>query len=249
MARKLEQLMQLQELDRALGHLKRQQEEIPKLLAEFIGPVEAIRSQTSECRDSLESLSTNRRSKEQDLANQEDRVSKLRGRQTEIKTNKEYQAHIQELEAAKSLKTKIEDELLTMMEQMEATRAATAKLEAELVEAEKRFETEKTRIEQENAGAVSELKTLEAQRVALCETMDAASLAAYQKLRKSRKEMAVVPIKSGNCAGCHMSIPPQLVAEVKRQNQDELFSCSHCHRILYWLAPVAAEPTSQRNSS
>jgi predicted nucleic acid-binding Zn-ribbon protein len=69
--------------------------------------------------------------------------------------------------------------------------------------------------------------------------LDRVLLDRYNKLKATKKELALAPIRNGTCFGCKLQLPPQLVAEVKRSQ--ELLSCNYCQRILYWEGGPAAE--------
>ncbi len=245
MKQKIERLVQLQELDRRLTRLRAQQQRIPELLQERHAPLTALRQRLQESSEQLDNLTKTRRTKDQELAAQDDHIQKLRTRQGEIKTNKEYQAHIQELEGAKTQKSKVEDEILALMEQMDALRAQVTELEQSGTAAEEQFARDKAQIDGDNAAALKELHDLEAERAALAGRVDPDHLRHYERLRAGKKDLAIVPVANGNCAGCHMNIPPQLVAEVRRQ--DQILTCSYCHRILYWPA-AATTPVAAANS-
>ena len=63
----------------------------------------------------------------------------------------------------------------------------------------------------------------------------------YRRLLTGRKGLAVVGIKNGTCQGCFLSLPPQLVQEVRRQ--DRILTCSHCQRILFWSGESMHTPS------
>lgn len=247
MKQKIEQLIQLQEVDKRLGRLRLAQQRIPQLLEQRRAPVTEAQKRLTDTTAQIETLAKTRRAKEQDLASQEDRIQKLRARQGEIKTNKEYQAHIQEIETAKTQKTKIEDELLVLMEQVETLQSQLGQIQAAVQAAETEFAAERQRLETENAGEAQELAELEQARAARAAAIEPDLLKQYDRLRASRKDLAVVAISQGSCMGCHMSIPPQLAAEVKRQ--DRVLTCSYCQRILYWGAPAEPRPIEPAKQS
>ncbi|MDD5756941.1 MAG: C4-type zinc ribbon domain-containing protein [bacterium] len=39
-------------------------------------------------------------------------------------------------------------------------------------------------------------------------------------------------MKNNSCGGCHMTLPPQVVNEVRKL--DRLVLCESCSRILFW---------------
>ena len=55
-------------------------------------------------------------------------------------------------------------------------------------------------------------------------------LAAYERIRKAKKGMAVVPLKKGACGGCFNRVPPQKLLEL-RQNE-RMYTCERCGRII-----------------
>ncbi len=58
----------------------------------------------------------------------------------------------------------------------------------------------------------------------------------YQRIKSSRG-WAVAALNGNSCTGCHQSLIPKLIHEIK--HDDEIKTCPHCNRILY--IPVEAE--------
>lgn len=100
-----------------------------------------------------------------------------------------------------------------------------------------------------SGGAASEDRVghaLEGRRTALREAIPENYLAAYDSLGRSGRSPAVVPIVRGaHCGGCHMRVPPQLHAFVRRGQS--VCSCPHCRRLLY-SAPAIADPEGGNGS-
>ena len=59
------------------------------------------------------------------------------------------------------------------------------------------------------------------------------ALSRYRRILKSKRDVAVVPIRHGACGGCHMKVTPQTVLSAKAA--DHLVSCDNCGRLIYWL--------------
>ena len=57
-------------------------------------------------------------------------------------------------------------------------------------------------------------------------------LAAYERIRKGKNGLAIVPIRKRACGGCFKTLPPQKIQEVRRT--DSILTCENCGRILYW---------------
>jgi predicted nucleic acid-binding Zn-ribbon protein len=52
----------------------------------------------------------------------------------------------------------------------------------------------------------------------------------YERIRKAKGGLAVVPVKRNACGGCYNAVPPQKVLELRRNNK--IYTCEHCGRIL-----------------
>jgi predicted nucleic acid-binding Zn-ribbon protein len=238
----LQPLVELQTLDLKIAQIKEQQRKLPVLLEAVEAPFreagEAVKVSTS----AVEAWVKQRRDRERDLETHEAQVEKLRARLTELKTNKEYQAHLFEIEMANKRKREIEDQILALMEQIEAGQREVKEAQGRLAEAERTLAQEKARLESLGAEAVQELAQLEQKQKEIAAQIDGPLLERYTKLKASRKDLALAPLRNGICFGCRLQLPPQLVAEVKRS--DVLQSCTYCHRILYWEGEVVAVPVA-----
>jgi len=240
----LQPLIQLQTLDLRIMEIKEQQRKAPALIEAAEAPLrDAVRLLT-ELTSAVEAQTKERRDRERDLEIHESQTEKLRARLSELKTNKEYQAHLFEIEMANKRKGEIEEQILLLMERVEKGQQELRQAQARKTEAEQRSTKEKARLEAVSAGLVSELAELEQKRKASVALLDSKLLERYKKLKAARKDLAVAPLRGGICFGCRLQLPPQLVAEVKRS--DELQSCTYCQRILYWDGeplPVPAATT------
>jgi predicted nucleic acid-binding Zn-ribbon protein len=231
-------LIDLQTLDLRIQEITEQHRKIPVLLDAAEAPLRESQLQMNQSATALEASTKERRDRERDLDVHEGQVDKLRARLTELKTNKEYQAHLFEIEMANKKKGEIEEHILTLMERVEQQQQAAKDAKARAMEAEKIYTGEKQRLESQAATLKAELTELEKKRAQLAQAVDSSLLARYNKLKGSRKD-ALAPVRNGICFGCRLQLPPQLVAEVKRS--DALLSCSYCHRILYWEGEAVTE--------
>lgn len=238
----LQYLINLQKFDLRIFQIQDQLRKAPELLKSAETPLQDILAKLQVLKNSGESLVKQRRSSERELATQEEQLQKIRNRLSELKTNKEYQAHLFEIELARKKKDSIEENVLEMMERVEQNEQAVKELEEQTSEAQKVFDVEKARLENHFANLASELTDLERQQTTLAELVDKPLLTRYNRLKIMRKGYAVAQLREGACGGCQLQLPPQLVAEVKRG--DELMDCSYCHRILY-VARQLEEETAE----
>lgn len=245
MKEQLELLIRLQAIDSQLELSKNKKSQHPIQLQKALAPLETARLDLDHARTELEALSASKRDKERDLQIKEDSIPKLKSRQTEIKTNKEFHALLLEIKAAETSKGQLEENLLILMEKLDEEKRKLTFLEKNVSEADFKLKATKKLLADEISlfdGAAAEL---EKNRVTIVQSVEKILLNKYEKLKSTKNILAVVPIIQGSCTGCHMALPPQLVAEVKMVI--EILSCSNCHRILYWEA--SENPVGEKSLS
>ncbi len=227
----LERLIRLQAIDTQISQASGTISDHPQQLENARGPLQAAQNEIEKARKAVESASAHKRDKEGDLQTQEDKISKLKSRQSDIKTNKEYHALLLEIETAQKVIGIIEDELLNLMEVLEIENKKVLDQDTLVEEVEKIYQAKEAELAKESAVLNEATSKLKEKREETCKGLEESLLSQYEKLRSMRKDLAVVPIIGESCGGCHMNIPPQLVAEVK--TDESILSCSYCFRILY----------------
>jgi predicted nucleic acid-binding Zn-ribbon protein len=231
-------LIRLQELDTQIDLLREKRERLPHAIEEAKSPIDKAKAEYEKAKTIYESLSHQRRDKERDLTTREEKLTKLQTRTTEIKTNKEYQAHLTEIEAAKQEKGNLEEALLVLMDQTDQAKKEMDLKQKVVAQEESRFQQECQRMEAEMGEAEETLKQLEQESKSVTAKIEGRLLREYQQLRATRKGLAVVSVKEGACLGCCLALPPQLFADVRKN--EKILTCSQCHRFLYWPNPSPA---------
>ncbi|HEY5599417.1 MAG TPA: C4-type zinc ribbon domain-containing protein [Candidatus Manganitrophaceae bacterium] len=231
MKEQLELLIQLQELDLQLNQHKEEQKKLPEKVQIAQKTLDQAKETLSLLKNALDLLNKERKEKEQALQTSEEKITKLKGRLTELKTNKEYQAHLLEIEAANAEKGRIEESLLMSMEKGDSLKKEVAGQETAVGAEEKKFKSEKEQVEETLKKLSESAQALEKKSSSLAEHVEKKLLEEYRRLIAVRKGLAVVSLKGYICTGCHFSLPPQLVAEVKKR--EKILNCTYCHRILY----------------
>jgi predicted nucleic acid-binding Zn-ribbon protein len=228
----LSPLIELQKLDLRIMEITDQRRKIPERLHAVEAPLREAKQSLQDTSSAVEASVKERRSHEKDVEAQDAHTDKMRARLSELKTNKEYQAHLFELQMANKKKSEIEDKVLACMEKIEQLQVAAKEAQERVRIADQAFTKEKQVLDELDRKLSAELAELEAQQRERSAKVEPALLARYTKLKASRKDQPLAAIKGGMCAGCRLQIPPQLVAEVKRSQ--DLHTCPYCHRMLYW---------------
>lgn len=196
-------------------------------------------------RKAFEDQERERRRLEAEITQEQYNLQRAQRKLLEIKTNKEYSAMLTEIEGIKQKVSGYEDTVLQLMELAEVHKE-------EIQEVERQVEQEEHKLAEGRQRNQQELVVLEqllaGRRQRYDETirqLERPLLDLYQRLAGSRKRLAVVGIKNGACQGCFLNVPPQLVQEVRRN--DQVLTCSHCHRILFW-SPDSHQPSTESDA-
>jgi len=229
---KMERLLALQTVDLKIREMERVKEEIPQRLASLEEELKKEEEKLTAEHTGLEKLQKDRRQKEKDLEEEIDRVKKGEARVFEIKTNKEYQAVLKEIETAKRLNRQREEEILGILERFEELQTQLGKHEKILEARRKEYQREVAELKQKAAAFAAEMAAEVRQRQAQEKEIPRELLIKYRMLLEKRHGVAVARVINGVCQACNMNIRPQLYIEL--QKQDSLIACPNCNRILFW---------------
>ncbi len=183
----------------------------------------------------LADLKKEYRTCEADLQINGERVKKLQERLRSVKTNREYQATLKEIDDLKAKNSAIEDRMIEALDRLEDSDREMQEKKTELDRFAAQTREEKAAIEKEIAEARARLEVLEERRKQTVNGLDAALMKTYQRIRDRGVTVAIAPVVRAVCQGCNMNIPPQMFNELQRF--DTLKLCPFCERIIYWKEP------------
>jgi predicted nucleic acid-binding Zn-ribbon protein len=224
-------LRELQDIDLELIAIEADKQRYPIEIDNLDEELASAREVFKKRAETIELLEKERRQKEGDLELEQERMKRAQSKLYEVKTNKEYQALLAEIEALKEINSQREIEILEIMDEIDELKREYVRTEKELLETERKIGGEKKRIE-ENLGRVDGiLASKKRKRTLVAKKISPELMALYTTLRE-RKRTAVVPARYGACQGCNMKIPPQMFNEV--QKSQDIIVCPSCNRILFW---------------
>ena len=228
----LERLLVLQDRDRRLAQLKAERTRIPEHVLAADQRLTSESTQLDSLREEARHIETERKKLEIDAESRRTQIAKYKMQLYQIKSNTEYQALLKEIAKVEEEIDEVETRELELMERLDKLQPALKHEQAELKEVTAKTEGEKAELQKRIAVIEAELTQVQAERQKLAQEVDADALDRYDRLMHSKNDFAIVPIRNGNCGGCHLHIPPQLVHNAKHGG--ELISCDYCGRILYW---------------
>ena len=235
----LKLIIRLQDIDHRLADLAREIASLPVHIAEIEKKLVAHERKLEADRAALAANLKERKKCESDIQIQEQKISKLKDQMVSAKTNEQYRAFQHEIEFCEKEIRKSEDRILELMGESEPldknVKIAEGALKAEKaqVEAEKNVARERTAADQK---AQSELQ---AERSSIASSISPGAYANYERVRKSRRGIAVAEVIDGRCSVCNIGLRLQFFQDLKRG--ESILSCESCQRILYYNPPQAVE--------
>jgi predicted nucleic acid-binding Zn-ribbon protein len=225
-------LVKLQEQDQILDQLRGQIREGPLRVKAMEGQVENLEESVEAGKNEIREIQKRQRQFEAEVEDGAGRVGKSKSRLLTIKSNKEYQAVLKEIEDSQRANAEKEDKILGCMEEIEGLRQGLQNQEKDLFAMRETFEKEKRTIEAEVRQAEERVSEVEKHRRDTAKAMNPELLARYEQLKARTGGRAVAYVKNTTCSGCHLNIPPQMYNELQRR--DSLKFCPNCDRIIYW---------------
>lgn len=229
----LKLLYELQKADLKIMETERKLVLGPKRIGELEEELKNLKEKLEKERVVIEELEKERRRKEKELDEEKEKIKKKESRLLEVKTNKEYQAMLKEIEMAKEGLDKLEEDVLILMERIEELKKDYSISKKTYEKRKKEIEDEKSRIEKELSSVNEQIAKFKEERERIVKEVNPELKERYDLLIEKRQGLAVVNVKNGVCLGCYVNIPPQLFIEV-RKNKEIIF-CPNCNRIFYYV--------------
>jgi len=228
----LELLWELQKIDLTLKRIKEEKDRLPKETKRLDERQNIEKEKIQKERGKIEALEKERRQKERHLSTEQEKIKRAEGRMLEVKTNKEYQALLSEIETIKEATNRLEEEILQILEEIDELKKDLLRREKEVTGSLEKIEKEKRKIQEKMEQDDGLWKEQKERREVLSKQLESGLFKLYNTLKEKRQGIGVVDVKKETCQGCFVNIPPQMFIEVQKNNS--LIRCPNCNRILYW---------------
>jgi predicted nucleic acid-binding Zn-ribbon protein len=228
----LELLWELQRIDLELEGIKEERERYPKEIKKLDERQNIEKERVQKEKERVESLEKTRRQKEGHLNVEQEKIKKAERRMSEVKTNKEYQALLSEIDMIKEANSRIEEEVLQVLDEIDELKKDLFKREKEVGITLEKIEGERKKIQEKMVLDDRVWNEQMERRGILSKQIESKLFKLYNTLKDKRGGVGVVNVKNETCQGCFVNVPPQMFIEVQKNNA--LIRCPHCNRILYW---------------
>jgi predicted nucleic acid-binding Zn-ribbon protein len=238
----IKQLLNVQGRDSELDGYRMESAAIPKRVASLKAEIQANKTALENAKKDLMQFQVAKKQKDLDLETREAAIRKHSGELNAVKTNEAYRALVGEIDKAKADKSTFEDEVLVLMDQIDQANKVWKEKESTAKSIESGLQTQigTWEAKQKEFDDLAGKKLVE--RDELLNALPVPLRESYERLRQSKRNNAVVPIRNGQCTGCHMKVSPNLINEISRGKK--LMACESCARIVYLEETPAAEPAA-----
>jgi predicted nucleic acid-binding Zn-ribbon protein len=228
--RELRLLISIAKVDADLNAYRTEMALLPAKIEVVNKSVEKIDKAMSEAAEHYEDMKKERRSLERILDDHTEKITKLRTKLMEVKTNKEYTAMLSEIEHLEKGVDDKEERLLILMDELDQQSTRNQGFTSENEQKKKDLLTKKANVENRMKTLGETVKRLEAEKPKILAELDPLTKKRYDRILTKLGDFAVTHVEDDICHGCFSRIPPQTALEVKRN--DQIISCEVCGRIL-----------------
>lgn len=246
----LAKMIALQALDLETRRLNEQMEELPKRLARLGQDHETARKDLASILEKLAREESLRRQQELDIKGHQQKAAKLRQQMNVVTTTTQASALEHEISFAEAEISRLEDAELESMErteQMEAAKVTAEETVANLARAHAEEGSRSSEMLDRDRALLADVNT---KREALRPTIGEDALSVYDRVARSRGTALAEGIDH-KCSACQMMVRPQRWNDLRdRSNDENLFTCESCGRLLYWdPARDAPQKKPEQNES
>jgi len=232
MADDLDMLLKLQNIDYHLGELERSKEYLPDMMENLTREIEESKTRYQTIVEELEGSQINKKTLELDLKTHESELQKYQQQMMSIKTNKEYDALVAEIDKVKEDISTKETNLLETMERISTLEKEVVEMKEKTTQV-KESNTKQLSVLQEKIDSIGDkVGAKENERTDIAKLIPKRTLSMYERIRKGKGRAAVVVVKKRACGACLQALTPRKVQEIKARNK--IYTCENCGSLLFW---------------
>lgn len=234
-------LEQLQTIDLDISAIEEERRKINEDIESLAEEAEAIEREVEELTPEVEGFNAKIKDAEERIRSNTERISKDEKRLGGIQNEKEYNALNKEIRAATRAKKQAEEELTNINAKADVKKSVVEEKGSQAREKREEVERLQKVLEEKSAEWDKTLEDKKAKRDAIAKDVKPGILRKYETIKERRSGRGIVRVIDETCQGCFIHIPPQTYIELQR-GTEELITCPHCHRILYFENQDETEP-------
>lgn len=229
--KKFDVLLKLQKIEMETAEIEAGLKRLPDELAALDEKNREKEKVLSDASVQLNALQQTYRALELEAKSVQSHITKSEDKLGSVKTNKEYQSSLKEIDDLAASLSAIEDRMIDCLEKIDELESTVKEKKDELQRTARALEKEKTEVLQAADVMRQQIATLVEERGQVVSDIDNALMNTYNNVKENIGNFAIAVVKDAVCLGCHVNLPPQMFNELLRF--DKIFYCPHCERLIY----------------
>lgn len=226
----LELLLQLQKIDYDIGELERSKEYMPEMMGTLQNEIDSVKSTFEESEGELATLTAHFKTDELELNAMQEDLKRYQSQMMSIKTNKEYDALVHEIDALKTTISDKENLILANQERAEELSDSIESLKSNASQIGDNNAKQLVNLQGRIDTVADKVQEREHERQKIASQVARPTLSIYERVRRGKGSQVVVSVRKGACSGCFKTVPPQKLQEIKRSAK--IIICDSCGRML-----------------
>lgn len=233
----LAKLIVLSKHDLKIRQLDQDLKRAPASLKAKEDGIKATNAQLAKLEDTLRRFKSQIMLRESEVKGFDEKIERLKGQSSEVRTNKEFVAFRSEIANAAAESDRVQNEILKSLEVAEQAEAKIERLKAKRAELGAHIEDIRKQTAEQLLDVQRERDAFEAGRAGLSAGIPKEHILTYERARRARGN-GVVALEGAYCGGCGAQVTKNDMYAV--QNRTRVVTCIPCNRILYPAGIVLA---------
>ena len=225
-------LIALQKIDSRLLEIEEIKGDLPIIVEKTENLVNNLKDEVVNNVDAIKEIEKTIRELGFKVEDSNEKLKKYKDQLYLVKSNKEYDALMLEIDHIKEFLDGVETNILELEEKKSSFEEKNKSNEIDIESNQKRLDESTLELSNAMTSTKSEEDGLNNERDGLVKNIADNLISSYEQLRNARDGKAMVSINRGACGYCFNQLPPQFVIEVKQNNS--IKNCDSCGVFLYY---------------
>ena len=225
-------IINLHKIEKQLLDINEQRGNLPSKILEFNNSIEKHINHNVEYENRAVEIDKRKVILNADLEDIKKKISRLNEQMYKVKSNKEYEALLNEIDHLNRGDSQNQDELSTLNQEIESNNNNINENNENIDSLNKKLSMSKLHLENTNSTILDEETRLQIDKDNILKDIsDNSILEIYATKKNEYGGLAFAAIEQSCCENCFSSLPPQLIIDAKEQSQ--LILCPSCNILLY----------------
>ena len=234
-------IINLHKLEKKLIDINAKRGQLPERISSINKKIDLLSKQKEESGERLSEIDKRKVLINGTLSDIEKKINTLNDQMYKVKSNKEYEALLSEIDHLNNENNNHFEELGTFDNEVENINDTLKTNNEELESENEKLSLNQARLDEANSLIESEEKQLEEGKQDLITLLqsDKSLIQLYNDKKEEYSGLAFASVNRNCCGECYSSLPPQLIIDIEQQ--EKLVSCPSCSIFLYIEDEILAE--------